>query len=185
MTQQGWIILGSIVGSLLLVVILLNTLIGRKNRVHQAFSTIDVMLKKRFDLIPNLLATANKYMNHERELLDRLTALRAKASSGGDLANNQRVQTENQITQTLRSLFAVSESYPNLRANENFLQLQGSLNEVEEQLSAARRAYNAAVTDFNNGVEMFPLNLVANVMGYSVRVWLETPDEERQPVKIQ
>ena len=80
--------------------------------------------------------------------------LRAQASSGGDLTDNQRVQTENQITQTLRSLFAVSENYPNLRANENFLQLQGSLNEVEEQLSASRRAYNAAVTDFNNGVMM-------------------------------
>ncbi len=179
-----WIILGSIVGCALLLVILFNTLIGRNNRVHQAFSTIDVMLKKRFDLIPNLLATANKYMNHERELLERITTLRSQTASGA-ADGNARMQTENQITQALRSLFAVAENYPTLRANENFLQLQGSLNEVEEQLSASRRAYNAAVTDYNNGVEMFPLNMVARSMGYSTRIWLEIPEEERQPVKIQ
>jgi LemA protein len=185
MTQQGWILLGSTIGTLLLVIIIFNTLIGRKNRVHQAFSTIDVMLKKRFDLIPNLLATANKYMRYEREILDRLTSLRAKASSSSEITDNQRLQTENQISQVLRSLFAVAENYPSLRANENFLQVQGSLNEIEEQISAARRAYNAAVTDFNNGVEMFPLSVMARMMGYSTRIWLETPDEERQPVKIQ
>ena len=184
MSQQSLVMIGAIVSALLIAIIIFNTLIGRKNRVHQAFSTIDVMLKKRFDLIPNLLATAKKYMVHERELLDRLTALRAMASSGGDLTDNQRLQTENQITQTLRSLFAVSENYPSLRANENFLQLQGSLNEVEEQLSASRRAYNAAVTDFNNGVEMFPLNIAARIMGYTTQLWLEIPDEERQPVKV-
>lgn len=185
MTTQEWFIISVIGGVLTLGVILFNILIGRKNRVHQAFSTIDVMLKKRFDLIPNLLATAEKYMNYEREILDRLTELRARAASGGDVTDRQRVEAENQISQALRQLFAVAENYPGLRANENFLHLQASLNEVEEQLSAARRTYNAAVTDFNNGVEMFPLNVVARLMGYTTRPWLDIPDEERQPVKIQ
>jgi len=183
MTPQGWIILAGIGGLLLLTITLFNTMVGRKNRVNQAFSSIDVMLKKRFDLIPNLLASVRQYVEHERGVLERLTALRAEAMAAGS-NSGQRMQAENQITQALRSLFAVAENYPALRANENYLQLQAALNEVEEQLSASRRAYNAAVTDYNNGVEMFPLNLAARMMGYTSRAWREIPEQERQPVRI-
>lgn len=183
MTDQGWIILAGIGGTLLLAIILFNTLIGRKNRVNLAFSSIGVMLKKRFDLIPNLLASVKQYVEHERSLLERLTRLRAEAMAAGG-NQGKRMEAENQISGALRSLFAVAENYPALRANENYLQLQAALNEVEEQLSASRRAYNAAVTDYNNGVEMFPLNLTAKLMGYTSRAWLEIPEQERQPVRI-
>jgi LemA protein len=168
-------------GFLVVAIVLFNTLIGRKNRVD--FASIDAMLKKRFDLIPNLVAMAEKYMTYESGVLAELTACRAKALSGG-LGDDELVALDGKVATSLRSLFAVAENYPQLRASEPFLQLQGSLNEVEEQLSASRRAYNAAVTDYNNGCEMFPLNIAARMMGYHQKMWFQIPENERQPVQV-
>lgn len=168
---------------LIIAVVMMNTLIGRKNRVANAFAAIDAMLKKRYDLIPNLVATVEKYMTYESGVLQELTACRAKALAG-NLSEEERVALDNQLGKGLRALFAVAENYPALRASEPFMQLQASLNEVEEQLSAARRAFNASVTDYNNGVEMFPLSLVARLMGYRQKVWFAIPDDERQPVRV-
>ena len=164
-------------------VYLFNTMVGRKNRVHFAFASIDAMLKKRYDLIPNLVAVAEKYMRFERGVIEEVTALRAKAVSAG-LSDDERVDVENGLTRTLRTLFAVAENYPDLKASGPFLHLQASLNEVEEQLAASRRAFNAAVTDYNNGCGMFPLNIAARLMGYRQKPWFEIPEEERQPVRV-
>ena len=171
-------------GLLLLVVLIYNGLIGRRNQADQAFASVDVMLKKRYDLIPNLVASVEKYMVHERGLLTELTELRTRAISG-DLSPDLRVSAENALNATLGRLMVSVENYPDLKANQNFLQLQGSLNEVEEQISAARRAYNAAVTDFNNAIQMFPGNLMAGSMGLSQRTLFEASAVERQNVDVR
>ena len=172
-------------GGLLLLAVagMFNSMVRRKNQVEYALASIDAQLRKRFDLIPNLIAVVEKYMSYEQTALEGLTALRARAASGG-LNEKERFELDSQMAGTMKSLFAVAESYPHLRASSSFLHLQGSLNEVEEQLAAARRAYNAAVTDYNNGCEMLPLSLVASTMGYRLRPWFEISAEERQPVKV-
>lgn len=167
-----------------IAVVLFNTMVGRKNRVQFAFAGIDAMLKKRFDLIPNLISAVERYMKHEREVLQQLTSLRARAVAG-NMATDDLVQMDNQLTGALRSVFAMAENYPQLQASQNFLQLQGSLNETEEQIAASRRAYNAAVTDYNNGCGMFPLNIVAAMMGYKQMNWFEIPENERQNVNVK
>lgn len=146
--------------------------------------SIDAMLKKRYDLIPNLVTVVEKYMVYEKKVLEELTLLRAKVVSD-NLNDEEKITLDKQIDKALRSIIAVAENYPALKASENFLHLQKSLNEIEEQISASRRAYNAAVTDYNNGVEMFSLNIAARIMGYRQKPWFEIPDEERKPVVIK
>jgi len=174
------IIVGGLVMLLFIVAIgLYNSLIGKKNQVENAMGGIDVQLKKRHDLIPNLVATVQQYMEHERSLLEKITELRTRALSGS-VPEGERLQIETALSGALRSLMVSVENYPNLKANENFLHLQASLNEIEEQISAARRTYNASVTDFNNAIEMFPSNLVAGMMGLSRRMVFLAEESERQ-----
>lgn len=165
-------------GLAILYAILYNSLIGKKNQVEYAFSGIDVQLKKRHDLIPNLVATVKQYMEHERGLLERVTELRSRALSP-NLPENERMQVEAALSGALRNLMIAVENYPQLRANENFMHLQASLNEIEEQIAAARRTYNAAVTDYNNAIEMFPTNLIAATMGLKRRAVFEAEEAER------
>lgn len=142
--------------------LLFNNLIRLKNQVDNAFGSIETNLQKRHDLIPNLVAVVKQYMIHEQELLRQITTLRAQAIA---TANSQgRFQLEGELSQALYGLMVNVENYPDLKANRNMLQLQAALNEVEEQLSASRRFYNTAVTDYNNAIEMFPSNLVAQQM---------------------
>jgi len=169
---------------ILFTIIAYNRFIMLRNMANKAFSTIDVMAKKRYDLIPNLVATVQKYMEHERGTLVEVTELRARAMQG-NLTPDERVNLENQITRTLGNIQVAVERYPELKATENFQQLQGALNEVEEQLSAARRAYNAAVIDYNNAVQMFPSNVFALVFNFKSRALLETPEIERQNVDVK
>ncbi|MDX9942798.1 MAG: LemA family protein [Bacteroidales bacterium] len=169
---------------ILFTMVAYNRFIRLRNQADQAFSTIDVMAKKRYDLIPNLVAAVEKYMQHERGTLIEITEMRAKAMQG-NLSPNDRVDLENKITRTLGNIQVAVENYPELKASENFQQLQGSLNEVEEQLSAARRAYNASVTEYNNSVQLFPSNVFAMVFNFRSRKWLETPEEERKNVDVK
>ena len=174
------IVLGAaVVVGLLFFVVVYNSLVGKKNQVKNAFATIDVQLKKRHDLIPNLVAAVKQYMTHEAELLSKVTQMRAQAQGGG-MSANDRVALENQLSHAMGSIMVAVENYPDLKASENFVNLQGSLNEVEEQLSAARRAFNAAATDFNDAVEMFPTNIVARMMGYRIRPLFEIPAAQRE-----
>ena len=156
-----------------------NSLVRKRNQVKNIFATVDAILKKRYDLIPNLVATAQKYMEHERHVLTEVTKLRAKALSG-DTSDDEKIDIDRQISKAIRGILVAVENYPGLRANENFMHLQVTLTEVEEQISAARRAYNATVTDYNNAVEMFPTNLMAGVMRYTRRQLFEIPEVERK-----
>lgn len=164
---------------LLLLVLLFNRLIGVKNQVEFASASIDAQLKKRFDLIPNLVATCEQYMGYEQQVLRDLARVRGMATAEAD-----PVAADRALSGGLRSLFALAENYPELKAAESFSLLQRSLNEVEEQLAASRRAFNAAVTAYNNALQMFPTNLLARALGYRPRAWFEIPQEEREPVKV-
>jgi LemA protein len=183
--RSGIMTLITILGIVVLIVIILvpilmyNSLVGKKNQVENAFAGIDTMLKKRYDLIPNLIAAVKQYMQHEASTLTELTRLRAKATSS-TLSSDETVDLNNRLGKALKNIMVAVENYPDLKASDNFQQLQRSLNEVEEQLSAARRSFNASVTDFNNAVEMFPTNLMAGVMGYQTRKLFEIVEIERQ-----
>ncbi|NNK81219.1 MAG: LemA family protein [Flavobacteriales bacterium] len=182
---MGFIVTLIIIGAPILIGILLyNNLVNRKNTVDQAESDIDVQLKKRFDLIPNLVETVKAYMKHERETLVELTELRTRAMSGG-LSPEQQMEIANKVNRLGRGLMLQVENYPDLKASKNFLQLQAAWNEVEEQLSASRRTYNAAVKDYNNGLEQFPTNIMARSMGYTPREFIEIPDEERENISAK
>ena len=160
-------------------VMMYNSLIGRKNATENAFSSVDTLLKKRYDLIPNLVAAVKNYMQHEKGTLTEITEMRAKAISP-DVSAEEKVALDSKITKALGGIMVSVENYPNLKADQTFLQLQRSLNEIEEQISAARRAYNATVNDFNNAVEMFPTSLIAGMMGLSCKSFFTIPQQERQ-----
>lgn len=160
-----------------------NSLVNKKNQVENAFGSIDVQLKKRTDLIPNLVAAVKQYMEHEASLLSEITALRSQITNPNS-SEEERFQAEGQMTQKLSALNIAVENYPDLKSNTNFLQLQGSLNETEEQISASRRAYNAAVTSYNNGVEMFPSSIIASSKGYKRKAVFEISEAERKNVDV-
>lgn len=160
-----------------------NGLIGKKNNAEESFSGIDVQLKKRWDLIPNLVAAVKEYMSHEREILEKITELRSKVMQD-DVSGQERFGLENQIGSMLGRLKVAVEAYPDLKANTNVMELQHSLNEVEAQISASRRAYNAAVKSLNNGIEMFPSNIMANIMKLEPWEFFEIPREERENVDV-
>ena len=176
------LIIGGVV--LLLIVLIFNTLVSRKNQVENAFGSVDVMLKKRFDLIPNLVSTVKAYMKHEQDTLTKLTELRAKAVSG-DTTSDEKVDLSNQIANAVRGIMVSVENYPDLKASDNFMQLQAVWNETEEQISASRRFFNSAVTDYNNAVEQFPMNMFAGMMGYKRKQVFEIPEVERQNISAQ
>lgn len=162
------------------IAIVFNIVIGKKNRVDFAYASIDAQLKKRCDLVPNLVAACEKYMHYEAGLLSALTQARSRglhAEGSGQVAADT-------LAAQLRTVLAVAESYPALRASASFTLLQRSLNEVEEQLAAARRAFNAAVTAYNNAIQMFPTNIAARLMGYRARTWFEAAPDERLTVAV-
>ena len=165
-------------------VVLYNSLIAKKNAVANAYGAIDAMLKKRYDLLPNLVETVRQYMNYERDTLTKITEMRTRAINP-DLPSEEKVQLENQINAAMRNIMVQVENYPELKANQNFLQLQGSWNEIEEQISAARRAYNASVNNYNNAVEQFPTNVFARMMNYQLKSFFEIPDEERKNISAK
>lgn len=181
----GWtapLLLGAAALGLILV-LMFNSLVRRRNAVENAFAGIDVQLLQRYDLIPNLVAVVQGYAEHERTTLTALTELRAEALQGG-LDSNRRVQIDNRLSQSLHQVFGVVERYPALRATEQFQQLQRALNEVEERLSASRRAFNAAIVDYNNGIELIPLNLMAAMMGLRRRAFFESAPEARAAIGV-
>jgi LemA protein len=164
------------------IIYLYNSLILRKNEVERATGSVDVMLKKRFDLIPNLVEIVKTYMNYEQHLLKEITELRTRVTEAG-ISDKDKINIENQLTKKLGNLLVAVENYPDLKANQNFLQLQATWTEMEEQLSAARRAYNAAVISYNNAVEMFPSNMMAKSMSYVVKPMYEIEASAKEPVK--
>ena len=171
----------------LVVMSLYNKLVSLKNKVLESWSGIDVQLKRRYDLIPNLVNTVKGYASHESGTLEKVIQARNQAMSAGAGGNiNAQVQAENALSGTLKSLFALSENYPDLKANTNFIQLQNTLGEVEDSLSNARRYYNALVRDNNTAVEAFPSNLIANQFNFEKFDFFEIEnDAERSNPVVQ
>ncbi|MGQ0815220.1 MAG: LemA family protein [Gemmatimonadota bacterium] len=164
-------------------VALYNSLVRRRNRVDQAYSSIDVQLVQRYDLIPKLVETVKQYMGHERSLLEEIVRLRNQAVASK--TPEDRLRADSALTGALGQLQITMENYPQLQASQNFVQLQRSLNEVEEQLAAARRSYNGAVVDYNNAVQTYPTALVASVMNFGTRQMYEAEDRKRGDVDMR
>ena len=178
-----WIILGIIVFVALFAIGIYNGLISLKNKVDEAWADIETQLKRRYDLIPNIVETVKGYAGHEKSTLENVIKARNSAMSAGTFAD--KAQAENALSGTLKSLFALSENYPDLKANQNFLDLQQTLKDVEEHLQLSRRYYNATVRDFNIKVEIFPNNIFAGMLGFKKRDFFQTDsEEERKNVKV-
>lgn len=164
-----------------------NGLVRLKVRTDEAWSDIDVQLKRRYDLIPNLLETVKGYAAHEKGVLEEVTKARTAAMGAQSMGDHSKA--ENMLTGALKSLFAVAENYPDLKANQNFLDLQHELRDAEDKIMAARRFYNANVRDFNTKIMVFPNNLIASSLGFSKRDFFELGEGEaaaaREPVKVK
>jgi len=163
---------------IIVIIFIYNSLVQKRNQVTNAFSSVDVMLKKRADLIPNLVSTVKGYAKHEQSLLERVTALRT-TTQNQTTATVERFQAEADLTSALSKITILREAYPDLKANRQFLQLMAALNEAEEQISAARRAYNASVNDYNNSVDMFPSSVVAAAFRFQRQVLFVASESEK------
>ncbi len=182
MNTITYIIIATVVIIALWLISIYNGLIRLKNRVDEGWSDIDVQLKRRFDLIPNLIETVKGYAKHEKELFENVTRARANAMQAGSVED--KAQANNMLSQTLKSLFAVSENYPELKASENFLKLQDELSDTENKIQAARRFYNGLVRDFNTKIQVFPTNIIAGKLGFSSRDFFEIEEVEKENVKV-
>jgi LemA protein len=178
MSTTGWVIIGVIVAFVLWVISIYNRLVTTRQRVNQAFADIDVQLKQRHDLIPNLVETVKGYAAHERGTLEAVVQARNAAMAAPGL--DQKVAAENMLSGALRQLFALSESYPQLKANENFRQLQTDLSDIENKLAAARRFFNNAVQEFNTGIQQFPAALFAGMLGFHPQTFFDLGEERAQ-----
>lgn len=182
------IILLVILGAVALwVVMIYNGLIKLKNRVDEAWSDIDVQLKRRYDLIPNLIETVKGYAAHESKTLEAVVEARNAAMSAQETGDAKaQAEAENMLSSTLKSIFALSESYPDLKANQNFLELQRELTDTEDKIQASRRFYNGNVRDFNTKIELFPNNIIAGMLKFTKREFFEIEnDEEKENVKVE
>jgi len=175
---MGWIIAGIVVLLLLLVVGIYNSLVGARNRVDNSWAQVDVQLKRRYDLIPNLVETVKGYASHEQQTFERVTQARSAAQSAEGPA--EQAEAENFLTSALRQLFAVAEAYQELRASENFQGLQAELSETENRIAVSRQIYNDTVLTYNNKVQQVPTNLVASVFGFDEREFFEAGEEADQ-----
>jgi LemA protein len=180
---MGIAILIIVVVLVVLAIGIYNGLVKLKNRVDEAWSDIDVQLKRRYDLIPNLVNTVKGYATHERELFEKVTQARTAAMGAQTPADKE--QAENMLSGTLKSLFAVAENYPDLKANQNFLELQRELTDTEDKIQAARRFYNGNVRDFNIKIETFPSNIVAGMLNFSKREFFAAEESEKEVVNVQ
>ena len=176
-----YIIIGVVVLVALWLVAMFNGLVRARNRVKEAWSDINVQLRRRHDLIPNLIETVKGYAAHEREVFEAVTAARTQAVAAGSV--QQKGQTENVLTQALGKLFAVAEAYPTLKANENFAKLQDELTDTEDKIQASRRFYNTNVMDYNTRLQVFPTNLMANSLGFTKEEFfqLDSAEEAKLP----
>lgn len=164
----------------LALVFIYNGLIKLRNQVDEAWSDIKVQLKRRYDLIPNLVNTVKGYATHEKEVFEKVTQARSQAMQAGTMQD--QLEKENLLSGALKSLFAVSESYPELKANQNFLQLQADLTDTEDKIQAARRFYNGNVRDFNTKLQVFPTNIIGNILGFKTYEFFEIEaSEEKNP----
>jgi LemA protein len=177
------VILGIIAFLVMIVIGIYNNMVALKIRVENAWSQIDVQLKRRNDLIPNLVETVKGYAAHEKEVFTRVSEARAAMMKGGSVA--EQAQAENMLSGALKSLFAVAEAYPELKASENFQMLQGQLATTEDQISSFRQLYNDAVMQFNTVIQQFPGNIFAGVFGFTVKQFFDIPEAEKAVPQVK
>ena len=178
-----YVVIGVIVVLVVLIIIMLNSFIKLNNKVNEAFATMDVYLKKRWDLIPSLVETVKGYAKHEKETLEEVVKMRS-----GDydlLDNEEKIKTNEKVTKGISRIMALAESYPNLKANENFANLAKELTKTEDEIAQSRKYYNATVRVFNNKVQMFPNSILAKIFGYDPKSMFEASSEERENVKVE
>jgi len=175
MSTTGWIVLGVIVVLVLWIIMIYNQLVAMRQRVGQAFADVDVQLKLRHDLIPNLVETVKGYAAHERGTLEAVVQARNAAVAAQGPA--QQAAAENMLTGALRQMFALAEAYPDLKANQNFQQLQAELSDVENKIAAARRFFNNSVQEYNTGIQQFPAALFAATLGFTQRTFFDVGEE--------
>lgn len=178
-----YVILGFVGLVVLWVIFTYNALVSLKNRTDESWSDIDVQTKRRYDLIPNLVEAVKGYMKQERGVLEDVTKARSAAMSASGVAD--KAAKENQLSDTLKSLFAVAESYPDLKSSQNFMQLQTELTNTEDKIQASRRFYNAMVRELNIKIQTFPTNTIAGMLGYQKREFFEAQGAEKEPVKVE
>jgi len=181
--MAGWIILGVLVVIGFMLVAMYNGLVQLRVRCDSAWSDIDVQLKRRHDLIPNLVETVKGYAAHEKGTFENIAKFRSMAMQATSPAD--KAAAENQLTGALKSLFAVAENYPELKASEEFTQLQGSLSQTEDNIQNARRYYNAVVRDLNTKIQVFPTNILAGMFGFQARQFFEAAATDREPVAVK
>jgi LemA protein len=181
----GFLIFLAVVALLVMWIVgLYNRLVALRNRIENAWSQIDVQLKRRVDLIPNLVETVKGYAKHERETFERVIQARsALVNAGSDV--KAQAQADSMLTGALKSLFALAEAYPDLKANQNFTMLQEELAGTESKIAYSRQFYNDAVLQYDNGLEMFPTNILAGMFGFQPKPYFEAPAPDREPVKVQ
>jgi len=179
----GWIIGGVVAVIVLYLILAYNGIIRLKNEVKNSWAQIDVQLKRRYDLIPNLVETVKGYAKHEKGVFTEVTKARNMAAKAETV--KEKAGADNMLTGALKSLFAVSEAYPDLKANQNFLQLQEELSGTENKISYARQHYNDIVMMFNNKIQVFPTNMFANMLGFKDEQLFEVAEAEKKPVKVK
>jgi len=165
-----------------LLIYLYNSLIKLRMRVNNAWAQIDVQLKRRYDLIPNLVSSVKGYMKHEKSVLENVTKARASLVSG---TMEEKAKASNQITQALKSIFAVAENYPQLKANENFMQLQEELSGTESKIAYSRQFYNDSVMGYNEAIQVFPKNLFAKLFNFQQKEFFEAKGKEKENVQVE
>jgi LemA protein len=178
MSTTAWIVIGVIVVVVIWAISIYNGLVAMRQRVNQSFADIDVQLKQRHDLIPNLVETVKGYASHERGTLEAVIQARNQAIAAPNV--EQKVAAENMLSGALRQLFALSENYPNLKANANFQQLQSDLSDIENKLAASRRFFNSAVQEFNTGIQQFPASIFAGMFGFTQHAFFDLGETRAQ-----
>jgi LemA protein len=181
-TVVTWIVIGAIVLLVLWIIMIYNGLVAMRQRVNQAYADIDVQMKQRHDLIPNLVETVKGYAGHERGTLEAVVQARNAAITAGAGGVAAQAAAENVLSGALRQLFALSEAYPDLKANQNFQQLQSELSDIENKLAAARRFFNNAVQEYNTGIQQFPAVLLAGSLGFAPKEFFDVGVEERKVI---
>ncbi len=181
MTPITYLLLGLAIIAVFVIGVF-NSLVQLKNKCEEGFADIDTQLKRRYDLIPNLVETVKGYAKHESATLEKV--IQARNMAMGAKTMQEKEDAQNMITGALKTIFALAEQYPDLKANQNFMELQATLKEVEEHIQMSRRYYNGTVRDFNTKIEVFPNNLVAKMLGFGKKEFFEAKEDEKENVKV-
>ncbi len=177
-----YLIIGVIALLVIYVLVTYNVFVKMKNRVDESFSTMDVYLKKRWDLIPNIVETVKGYAKHEKSTLSDVIKLRNGAYD--NMSSDEKIKANQQLSKGITKIMALAEQYPDLKANENFKDLSTQLTKIEDEIANSRKYYNGTVREFNDKVQMFPSNIVAKIFGYKAKIMFEATEEERKNVKV-